>query len=165
MNIEESVTVNIKTLNVSLTPYAFAKMSNHFYNATLEYKIKNENISLFYFYMHSVAIELALKASILSKDSSKGKIDFVKNKIGHDLEKAMNEFSKLFDSSFLKNRDVDAIHKISPFFKEKGLEYFTLPIKYEMFTGGKNLPELEHLRRASDKLNSFLVMNDFFISN
>ena len=145
-----------------LTPYALARMSRHMFGAGRDYETADK-VPLVKFYLFCASIELGLKSAILATDCTKNRKDFLKSKIGHDLEKAIRECEKLYDLSFLERKDIEAIQAINPFFKGKGLEYFTLEMMSAALTGFKALPNLGDLQASAQKIQSFLEDNKHFI--
>lgn len=145
-----------------LTPLALAKMSNHFHVASEKHDTGDEKISLFRYYLFCVAIELGLKAAILSVDCTDEKKELNK-KIGHDLLRAIEVCKEGFDLSFLDAEEVESIGAINNYFKGKDLEYFTLDMLISCLKGYKDLPSIESIESASTKINSFIHAQNMFI--
>lgn len=110
-----------------LTPYALARSAHHMYEMARAYD-GGGDASLIRLYACCVAIELGLKAAILGEDCTPAKKIELK-KIGHDLVELNVKFDMTFPNQTLfEAADVDALAAINSFFKQKGLEYFTLPV-------------------------------------
>lgn len=159
--MEKNVTVTLETGMVVLTPYAMARMSRHMFGAGRDYTT-DERAPLIKYYLYCASIELCLKAAILAEDCTQKQKDFLRDKIGHNLEKAINKCSKSHDLSFLDKDDWNAIRQINPFFKGKGLEYFTVEMMGAALNGYKALPSIGELEIAAAKVQKFLEANKHF---
>jgi len=160
--MSKNVTVNVKPAMAVRTPDALARMSSHMFGAGRDYQT-DDKMPLIKYYLFSASIELGLKSAILATDCTKDKKDFLRLKVSHDLKKALKEYGKLYDLSFLSDADIEAIEKINPFFKGKGLEYFTTEMMGAALTGFKTLPDIDALLDAAQKTQDFLEQNKHFI--
>jgi len=150
------------TGHINITPFGLAKISEGFYKAAKNYDSKD--IFLVNLFLYCASIEIGLKSAILSKDNSKTKKDFVRYNIGHDINKAVEEFNRLFGSQkFIDSGDLAVIQKINKYYKNKGLEYLTGDVIYSLARGGRGFPELSEIEKINDKLIHFLEQNKFFI--
>lgn len=151
-----------ETLNINFTSYALAKMSNGLFIITESNK-ENDVLTLKH-YLYCASIELGLKASILSVINSKDVKDELKYKIGHDLIKVNSLFIKKMKYSILDYNDLVTITKINPFYKNKGLEYITTPVIFELMTGTPNIPDLKDVKSVAEKINKHLLDNKLYIN-
>jgi len=160
----KTVTVQVKGTMAAMTPYAMSRMSGQMYQAALDYT-GDEKIPFVKYYLHCASIELGLKASILAIDCTPEKKEFLKNRLGHNLEKAINQAGKKHDLSFLNKSDRATISKVNPFFKGKGLEYFTIEMLTEAVTGFKKLPSIGALEAVARKIQTFQDEHQRFINS
>lgn len=145
-----------------MTPYAMAAMAHHFYEAG-KYRDKEVKTILFPYYCFCASIELATKSAILALDcTSKEKIR-LKQKIGHDLIKAIEECGTKYNLSFLSDEDKKLISSVNIFYKNKGLEYFTIEMLVACMKGYKELPSIDYLEVLCKKFQTFLHENSYFI--
>ena len=158
----KNVTITVEPVMAVLTPHALARMSRHMFGAGRDYH-PEDRVFLIKYYLFSASIELGLKSAILATDCTAEMKNFLKAKIGHDLQKAIVKCEKLYDESFFDSTDLEAIKKINPFFKGKGLEYFTAEMMGAALTGFKALPDVDQLQASAQKVQDFLLANKYFI--
>lgn len=158
----KNVIVKVKPAMAVMTPYALARMSRDMFGAGKHYKT-DDKVPLIKYYLFCASIELGLKAAILATDCTSKRKKHLRSEIGHDLEKAVGECSKLYGLGFLKKSDLEVIRKINPYFKGKGLEYFTGEMMQAMGKGYKALPKVGELKATADKVQKFLKANKHFI--
>ncbi len=150
-----------RTLHVNLTPYVLARISESFYFASKNYESKE--IFTFNYYLYCASIEIGLKSAILSKDNSFKNKKKIKNEIGHDLVKAICEFEQAFNGQIIINQeDKENIEKINKFYKNKGLEYFTIDVLVSAVHGGKGFLELLKIENISKKVIDFIKQNKYW---
>lgn len=120
--------------------------ANEFYHAVLVL-VRPENDGLLHpsYYLTSHSIELALKAFLRGNGVS---LDDLKNqkKLGHDLEKILNNATYLGLGTFLEitEKDKFAVYAINDYYKGKELEYIV--------TGFKRFPKIELLISFNGRL-------------
>lgn len=155
--------VKLETVNVNITSFGLAKMSNGLFNASENYSATD--IPLLNFFLYCASIELGLKASILSVDNSKNqKVDLKSKDIGHDLEKIYSRFKFLFpEEELFLPCDVQALQKINRFYRDKGIEYITLPMIMVLMKGMSAFPQLSEIRAVAKKVNLFISGYKLFI--
>ncbi len=151
-----------KPLIVTITPLALAIISDDFHNAAEKLSIK-DRISLVKYYLYLAAIERGLKAAILSKEFTKEKKGYLKNRIGHDIERLYQDFKKSFALDLFNKSDLKSLKKANARYRDKGFEYFDSDMLYQAAIGFKDLPSLEGIRSISKKVNAFLIRNKSFI--
>lgn len=147
--------VELKTKKLNLTPYALYKISRAFYKAAKNYDSNEYFLVNLFFY--GASIEIGLKSAILSINNSDERKNFVHYKIGHDLNKCVEEFNKSYkDQEIITAIDEIYISKLNKYYKEKGLEYCTGDVILALANGGKDFPEMINIEKISDKITSFL---------
>lgn len=155
-------TMKVKAKTINATPYGLARISEAFYSTANNFDKKD--YFLVHLFLYCASIEIGLKACILSKDNSDCKKLFVQHKIGHDINKAIKEFDKLFKGKInLKSENIENIKKINKYYKNKGLEYFTSDVIFSLANGGKDFPTPAELKIIGDIVNDFLKKNSYFI--
>ena len=155
----QSVIVNIKPAVAVITPYAMANISDDLFRMGENF-IQGKIIPLAQYYVYCASIEIGLKSAILAIDCTKEKKKLIKD-MGHDLVAARLEFEKTYQSLWDAS-DLEVVENINPFFKHKGLEYFTLDVLTMTLRGFKELPEISKVANASQKVNDFIVDKEFF---
>jgi hypothetical protein len=153
--------IKIEPMMGVFTPYALARSSHHLFNMACTYD-SEKDAWLIRLYMFCAAIELGLKAAILGEDCTAEKKLMMKQ-IGHDLLKLNAEFELARGVPLFDEGDVTALDLINPHFRQKGLEYFTLPILEITLCGGNGLPSVEAMRAAGGKVDAFLESKKFII--
>lgn len=162
--MNRNVNIKVDTPKINFTPYALARMSNGLFRVSESYK-ENDTPILKYF-LYCASIELGLKSSILSTDNSKAIKDKLKNKVGHNLIKAHNLFTKKNPSeTILNSEDLISLKKINPFFKNKGLEYISADVIVELMRGLSGFPDLKDVRNIAKKTNKYLLKNKLHINS
>jgi hypothetical protein len=130
-----------------ITPYGFANIARHF----LETERAIDGVYTFSvvpYYLLAHSIELGLKAFILIEGES---LDFVKDKLRHNLEKALKKADAMGLSSMIKMEqdEHDALIKANKYYAGKGFEYFQV---IQAARGYPDLPELGCLRSFAQRL-------------
>ena len=153
--------INCETDHINITPYALAKISEAFYFASKNYQASE--IFTFNYFLYCASIEIGLKSAILSKDNSFENKKTVKQNIRHDLIKAIGKFEQYFNGqTIINSKDCESIKKINNFYKEKGLEYFTIDVITSAVNGGKGFPELSEIENISKKIVNFIKENKYW---
>lgn len=148
-------------------PFAIAKTSDGIFRL-LDGNTEQDIPKTLLFLLYSTSIELGLKAAILSKDNSQGKQKYLALEIGHDLEKTYEDFLVVFQGQeILDQNDLKAVRKINPYFRKKGLEFFSSDsgIIIELMKGMRNLPSLSDIEEVAQKINIFISDKNLFIEN
>jgi len=143
-----------------ITPHGMAKTAVDFFKMAEEYK-SDATISLARYYLFCASIELGLKAAILATDCTTHKKKHIQ-KLGHDLLAVYNDFAENY-AAIWDSSDVVAVTAINPFFKKKGLEYFTIDVLSAALNGFKEVPKIDEVGLAARKVNGFLQANKQFI--
>ncbi|HPN54360.1 MAG TPA: hypothetical protein PLB52_00345 [Candidatus Moranbacteria bacterium] len=146
-------------LAISITPYMLAKISDDFHNSAESYKQKHFSLAKYSMYLSS--IERGLKAAILSKECTKSKKRFLAISIKHNLEKVIKEFELLFINIFSK-KDKKNLKNVNKLYFKKGFDYFSDEMLLEMMYGYKKMPKLEVIEKISQKVNQFIIDNNYF---
>lgn len=159
------VAITIPTVPpINITPYAMARISERIHLAS-ERTLDNDNFIVPNYYLYCLAIELALKAAILSKDNSPPKKEQIWKSIGHDLGLAHTEYVTSVGSDPLTVEEVAYLCQITPFYKNKGgMKYFPLEMLVQALTAYKDIPPLNHIQEISRKLNAVVASNDYYIN-
>lgn len=157
------VVIEITPATWNMKPFGMARISDRFHIAS-ERTLDNEGFNIPNYYLYCIALEIAFKAAILSKNNSEPNKRYVWKTIGHDLLLAYDGFIRATGSRPLSDADINCVKKINRFYKDRGgMKYFPPEILYELVTGTKGLPPLEDLRTVSRKINEVLVANDFYV--
>ena len=122
---------------------------------------EGEKFCLAKYYLYCASIEIGLKAAILAVDCTEAKKKHIFS-LRHDLCKVRASFETVY-SSIWNNADIEAVEKINPFFKKKGLEYFTPDVRAAAVHGYSEFPEIGHMAAAAQKVNALLVTHKLFI--
>lgn len=154
-------TLNVEPVMVVLTPYALSRSSHHLFNMGSLY-VGEGDAFLIRLYVLCAGIELGLKAAILGDDCTEDNKQLLKT-FGHDLLKLCQQFSTVHDAALLDDSDIQALMKINPYFRHKGLEYFTVPVLASALSAHKEMPEIEAIRTVAGKVDAFLAGNGYFI--
>lgn len=158
----KQTTVTVKPALAVITPYALARMSRHMFGASVDYRT-DDRVPLIKYYLFCASIELGLKSAILADDCTNDRKKFLRNKVGHNLIKVVTECEGIHKLDFLDEEDLKIIEKINPYFKGKGLEYFTIEMMEAALTGYTKLPAIDDLQRVAQKVQDFLEGNKYFI--
>lgn len=153
--------IRVEPAMAVLTPYALARSSHHLFSMARAYETE-EDAWLIRLYALCAAIELGLKAAILGEDCTTANKAKLKG-IGHDLMELDAEYVAVFGASLFDGADLDALNEINPHFRQKGLEYFTLPVLEITLMGGRGLPSVEAILTAASKVDAFLEGKKFII--
>lgn len=145
-----------------ITPYALARFSHNFFKMTTEHITESDSF-LPHLYLYCVSIELGLKAAILAEDCTEKSKGYIKE-LGHDLLKVRDRFEEIYGTDWLNTENITVLKQINPYFKSKGLEYFTIEVLGIALKGFKQLPKVEQLQACAEKINNFLEQNNYFIN-
>ena len=162
MSNDKTITVHVKPAIAAITPYAMARMSHHFFEAGRQYVPVGKEVPLVKYYLYCASIELAAKAAVLATDCTPEHKEQLRKQIGHDLVKALTKLTDHYDTNFLGEADHEVIAKVNPYFKGKGLEYFTLEMMGVALTGYKALPAIADLEAVAVKLQEFATSHQHF---
>lgn len=159
--------IQVETGNIDVTPYYMAKLAHDVFFAANSYspvetKSRSQRNSWYKYFLYCVSIEIALKAVLLNNNNTL-KRKKKNKKIGHNLSKLRAAVSDSLPVGFFDSVEVEAIDKAAPFFRSKALEYLSSELLMQMVTGGKDLPDIEILERAANKVVGFLERKDYFI--
>lgn len=160
--MKRDVVVSIKPAQAVLTPFAMAGISEDLYQSSVGYQPKSR-FPLTNYFLCSASIELGLKAAILSLDCSKANKEKIK-KFGHDLNKTLDCFENKFDRKFFSTSERKMIDCVNEYYKNKGLEYFTLPVLSSSLRAFKDFPALENFMDLTKRVNTFIKENKYFIN-
>ena len=161
--LHRRLTLFVKPIELRITPYALARISDDFHKCSTKYKPTNF-FPLTNYFLYLRSIELGMKAVILSKSCTKKDKDFIKLKIGHDLVKLVKSYKNKVDKDVLSTKEEGILRQINGFYKSKGLEYFTIEMIMSAARAYKNLPEIREVRDISIKINKLIRNNKYFIN-
>lgn len=153
--------LNAEPVMAVLTPYAMARSAHHLFQMARAYNAKADATPI-RLYVFCVSIEIGMKAAILGEDCTEVNKQLIKG-IGHDLVKLNAQFETTFQNKLLDEDDIDALTKINPYFRDKGLEYFTTPMLVSTLKGRSDFPETNAIEAVARKVQEFLETRDFFI--
>lgn len=165
----QHINIQVPTLRLDLTPYAFAKYAKDFFECADLYLVKkNKGFSTVPYYLYSHGIELALKALYLNKNPENVRFLASKKNVGHDLVKALEVAEKAQAQSLLSRSEKNVLKKLGDYYGndgviQKGFEYFTGTIKLSVLRGHKDLPKLKVLSKIANKLLCELESRKFNI--
>lgn len=154
------IVVKAETGMLVITPHGMAQISDDFF-IMANAKLEKRAFPLARFYLLCASIEVGLKASILAEDCTAERKKHLR-KLGHDLGKVHNSFTRFYPTIW-DNEDLSAIESINRYYKRKSLEYFTSDLLGACFQGYRDLPDIEALDIAAQKVNSFVKTNNFFM--
>ena len=144
-----------------MTPMALATFSHDMFNMCSGYA-SDTKAFISKPYLYCVSIELGLKAAILAVDCNDESKKLIKS-LGHNLISTYNCFKEHYETDLFDNSDITTIEMINPYFRKKGLEYFTPEVLMAMMRGFKDLPSLKLLHQAAAKVDAFTQKNDLFV--
>lgn len=158
--MKKKYVLKAESMKITITPFGFRKYANDYFVAGeiwLEKQDKEEETtySPVPYFSYCRAIELGLKAYLLAKGKS---IKWIKTELRHDLKKALKHAKQnsLEDLVNTSNKEELEIEIANIYYDEKGFEYFFFE---NHVTGLKDLPNLEIIRKYSEKL--IRDINDF----
>ncbi|MGK2740504.1 hypothetical protein ACSHT0_06380 [Tepidicaulis sp. LMO-SS28] len=154
------VVIKAETGMVVLTPYAMAQISDDFFMMA-DTNLEKRAFPLARYYILCASIEVGLKAAILAEDCTAERKELLRQ-LGHDLLKIHKRFEESYPRIW-DLEDASTVTKINPFFKKKGLEYFTSDVLYASAQGYKDFPPIDDVRFAAGKVNAFLKAHDLFL--
>jgi len=142
-----NIVINVETAKIRINPFGFHKYACDYLDSADKWTGEIRYSPVPYF-LYCRAIELGLKAYLLSKDK---KLAWIKNTLGHDLTKGLknarlNSLDDLFDTTDNEAREIEIANN---YYKTKGFEYFVI---LNHITGLKGLPSLDILKTYSHKL-------------
>jgi hypothetical protein len=143
----KSIVIKAGPILVNLSPFGFHRYAKEFMSADESFDA-GDKFSPVPYYLVCRSIELSLKAFLLLRNVEKDKL---KQKIGHNLNKALRKAKELNIQEFLSifSEDEENINKANKYYERKGFEYFFV---VDAVTGYKDLPDLEMLRSLSTRL-------------
>jgi len=116
-----NVTINVPTINLYLTPYFLAKISEGLFKASLNYK-STDAFPLVNHFLFLSSIEKGLKAVILAKNHKEIK-ELKSKKIGHNLVKLLEKFSQYYYlEKILTKKQQLIINNVNDLYVKKGFE-------------------------------------------
>jgi hypothetical protein len=152
--------ISVEPIMAVVTPFMMARISDDLYKMADRHE-SGHNVPLARYYVLCASIEIGLKSAILANDCTSGQKKAIKA-MGHDLLKVHSGYAAIYPDVF-DHDDLNAVSEINPYFKSKGLEYFTTDLLYASLEAFKKLPSLESLRIAAAKVNKVLTDNELFI--
>jgi hypothetical protein len=134
---------------IHLTPFGFLRYARHFLTAAQALPA-DPKFSPVPYYLLCHSIELALKAFVMASGKP---LDFVKNQLGHDLQKALKAANDLGLAAVAavppdEEAEIDKAHEYYNV-KAKGFEYFNIE---PAVTGYPDLPSLPVLEMVAERL-------------
>ncbi len=146
-----NVVMKAQTGHINLSPLGFHRYASEFLRAANSFKC-GDSFSPVPYYLRCRVIELALKAFLLAKGFPKNDL---KEKLGHNLENALNSATELGLQSevAIKSEEAEEIKKANVYYADKGFEYFQVT---KAVTGYPELPDLKILADVSSRLVSEL---------
>lgn len=141
------IMIQAEPIVFNIKPYGFQRYAQEFMYAERTFET-TDNFSPVPYYLLCRSIELSLKAYLLLKGC---KIKYLKNKIGHNLEKLLKKAKELNIEEIItiSTEDSDNIFKANIYYEKKGFEYFFV---IDAVSGYKELPDIELLRSVSTRL-------------
>lgn len=158
--------LNMRLMGVetNFVSYGMAKVSHNIFLSSENHRAVD--VPLVNYLLYCLSIELGLKASILRLDNSKKRKDYLKYKIGHDLQKLLKDFEKCsLGRDVLDEADRIALGQINPYYKNKGLEFITSELQVALLKGMSDFPNLGVLRLTAVKVDDLLKSNEFYIND
>lgn len=152
--------ISVEPVVAVMTPFMMARISEDLFKMAEQYE-RSDTVPLARYYVLCASIEIGLKSAILANDCNDAQKKAIKA-MGHDLLKVHKGFVEIYPEIFDAD-DLEAVAKINPHFKGKGLEYFTSDLLFASLEAFKKLPPLEAIRTAAEKVNKNLSDNQHFI--
>lgn len=156
---KRSVVVKAEPGSVVLTPYVMARTANDMFQMADAFPTGAE-VPLAKYYVFCASIEIGMKAAILGNDCTSENKKLIKS-FGHNLCEVHDTFKQIYGSPWDKT-ERQAIAVINPYFKKKGLEYFTIDVLAALVNGFSEVPDIQLIRVAAHKVNLFLHSQEFF---
>lgn len=151
-------------VHTNFVSFGMAKVSHNIFLSSEKHRAVD--VPLVNYLLYCLSIELGLKAAILRVDNSKKRKSDLKYKIGHDLQKLLNDFEKCSLGEGVLNRaDRTALEAINPYYKKKGLEFISGELQVALLKGMSDFPALSALRLTALKVDELLEANKFFIND
>lgn len=152
-----NVNIAPETGHFYITPTGFLVYARNYFSAATNW-ITDGKYSPVPYFLFCRSIELGFKAFILAKGE---KLNFVKNKIGHNLEYALEKAISysLEDFVSITPEEKKQIQKANAYYNDKGFEYFNIKNLFDKI----NLPDIEILGKYSEKL--LRDIEHFILSN
>jgi hypothetical protein len=148
----EAVVVTVPVLEVSISPLGFHRYASEFLRTARAFPdnsgFHKSGFTPVPYYLVCRALELVLKAFALAKGDT---VDAVKNKVGHDLTKALKRAKELGLDSLvsLSTEEELELTKANDYYCKKGFEYFQL---LPALKGYADLPSLRVLEELATRL-------------
>ena len=152
-----NVNVTPETGHIYITPTGFLVYARNYFSVATNW-IPDGKYSPVPYFLFCRSIELGFKAFILAKGE---KLNFVKLKIGHNLEKALDKAVNysLEDFVAITLEEKKQLQKANTYYNDKGFEYFDI----KNLLDKNNLPDIEILKQFSEKL--LRDIEHFILSN
>lgn len=129
-------------IDANLAPDAFRRWANRYYECKQQF-VPPHSFSPVPYFLLCRAIELGIKAKHLLHSTQKQ----VKNKFGHDLQKAYNALHP--KEQILSSHEFKILEQANKIYAPKGFEYFD---PEDALTGFKRYPNLKRLDEVAKKL-------------
>lgn len=139
-----ALVVKVNTLHINITPDGFRYYARLYLECAQKYR-RNKKFNPVPYYLCCRCIELGFKAILIEKGS---KVQKLKNKIKHDLKKALTQLEK-HGVTKISPKEKNELLKANKYYKDKNFEYFK---PYNTMTGYKELPDLRTLKNICKKL-------------
>ena len=142
-----NIVIKVGPIIFNMTPFGFHKYASDYLDTADKWTSESKYSPVPYF-LYCRAIELGLKAYLLSKGK---KLGWVKDSLGHDLDKGLknsrlNSLDDILDTSDIEEKEIEIANK---YYKTKGFEYFFVS---NHITGLKGLPKLDILKNYAHRL-------------
>jgi len=155
-------TLSAETGHLNLTPYVTALMSRDLHSAS-NALIVDDRHPVANFLLYAMSVELGLKAAVLNFDNSAAMKKRLKDEVGHDLICAYNIFFGVTNDKLFDAQDIQAFEKLNPYYKGKGLEYFTPDMLVAALQAFSGFPPLGTIKAASQKVDAYLTERSHFL--
>lgn len=145
--------IEVPSLEVTITPLAMIRFASDI-TVGADAIVANEGVSLARYYLFCLAIELALKAGILARQSSYSAKD-----ASHDLVILAEDFTSIVDANLVNAEDKKLLIALNAYYyKDRGsvkaLVYFEAIMKEQALKGYRNLPSIERVEIFNTKLQA-----------
>ncbi len=113
-----NIVIRLQTLHINVSPLGFHRYASEFLRAADSFEC-GDGFSPVPYYLRCRVIELALKAFLLAKGFPKNDL---KNRLGHNLEKALNSATQhgLQSEVAIKPKEEEEIKKANVYYADKG---------------------------------------------
>jgi len=144
------IIIEVPVAKIKISPLGFHHYGSEFLRTGRSFNKAKEGFSPVPYYLYSRAIELLLKAFLLSKGISKEELK-KKKTFGHDLMKALNKARLLGidDIVEITLEEEKEVEKTNAYYAKKEFEYFEI---LNTVNGYPGLPDLEVLNELASKL-------------